>query len=509
MDVLTSSEQSYSYGLTTIPRAATISDADNFTDEGNPRVWFSNPGRFKLRFKLEVYGGGSVYATRDVSNPGSPYTFSLTTSERNAMRSDTTTSNTRSIGVVIQTFLSSTPSNSVYVQRTLTITNAYPSFSSSQFSYKDSNSSVVAITGNNQQIVQNKSSFQYTFTSATAQKYASISKYDVTFNGSTTSRSGSGTYTIGTVNSSGNQTLQIKVIDSRGNYTTVSKTVTFLPWQSPTATITANRKNNFETETYIKANTSISSINGKNSLQTLQYRYKKSSESTYSNWIDLPNNTQTTISIDNTIAWNFQVQLSDKFGTNSYSFTIAKGQPIMFFDTNKISVGVNTFPANSNSFETQNLYVNGKSILNLTYPVGSIYMSVNSTSPATLFGGTWSALYNYFLIGAGSSYSAGSTGGSSSRSLSTSNMPSHSHSVSITTSSTGSHTHGLPRNNSGSAYREAIGYTTSSDRAQTTNTDSAGSHSHSVSGTSGSTGSGSSFSIVPPYYAVYMWRRTA
>jgi hypothetical protein len=46
---LTSSEQSYSQTLTKIPRAATISDADNFTDEGNPRVWFSNPGGFKLR----------------------------------------------------------------------------------------------------------------------------------------------------------------------------------------------------------------------------------------------------------------------------------------------------------------------------------------------------------------------------------------------------------------------------------------------------------------------------
>jgi hypothetical protein len=121
--VLTSSEQSYSQGLTTIGRAATISDADNFTDEGNPRIWFSNPGGFKLRFILEPYGGGSAYATRDVTNPSSPYTFSLTTAERNAMRSAATTSKSLSIGVVIQTFLSSSaPSNPVYVQQTLTIT---------------------------------------------------------------------------------------------------------------------------------------------------------------------------------------------------------------------------------------------------------------------------------------------------------------------------------------------------------------------------------------------------
>ena len=45
------------------------------------------------------------------------------------------------------------------------------------------------------------------------------------------------------------------------------------------------------------------------------------------------------------------------------------------------------------------------------YPVGSIYMSVNSTSPASLFGGTWEWLKDRFLLGAGGTYSAGSTGG--------------------------------------------------------------------------------------------------
>lgn len=46
------------------------------------------------------------------------------------------------------------------------------------------------------------------------------------------------------------------------------------------------------------------------------------------------------------------------------------------------------------------------------YPVGSIYVSVSSTSPATLFGGTWEKIENRILVGTGSSYSLGSTGGS-------------------------------------------------------------------------------------------------
>jgi hypothetical protein len=219
-----------------------------------------------LRFTIDRAGGSPVYTTRDVTNPGSPYTFSFTTSERNAMRQANTTSNTDNCGVKIETFLDgSNPTNSVWVTRTLTIVNANPTFSSSQLSYQDTNSAVTAITGNNQQIVQNQSNLQISFSSATALKYASISSYQIIFNGQTQSKSSSGTYVVGTVNSSSNLTLQIKAIDSRGNYTTISKTITFLAWQTPQISYSIARVNNFESTTNILANVSISSVNGKNS----------------------------------------------------------------------------------------------------------------------------------------------------------------------------------------------------------------------------------------------------
>lgn len=82
-------------------------------------------------------------------------------------------------------------------------------------------------------------------------------------------------------------------------------------------------------------------------------------------------------------------------------------------------------------------------IVNLIYPVGSIYMSVNSASPATLFGGEWTQLKDRFLLGAGDTYEAGNTGGSASVSytpvgtnsggavgshtLTTDEIPSHNH----------------------------------------------------------------------------------
>lgn len=61
------------------------------------------------------------------------------------------------------------------------------------------------------------------------------------------------------------------------------------------------------------------------------------------------------------------------------------------------------------------------------YPVGSVYLSVLETSPAELFGGTWERLENRFLLGAGSGYGAGSTGGEAAHTLTAEEMPSHNH----------------------------------------------------------------------------------
>lgn len=75
--------------------------------------------------------------------------------------------------------------------------------------------------------------------------------------------------------------------------------------------------------------------------------------------------------------------------------------------------------------EDWELKVKGKRLLDLIYPVGSIYMSVNSASPDTLFGGTWVRLEDVFLLAAGAKHSAGSTGGEESHTLTGSEMPSH------------------------------------------------------------------------------------
>ena len=63
------------------------------------------------------------------------------------------------------------------------------------------------------------------------------------------------------------------------------------------------------------------------------------------------------------------------------------------------------------------------------YPVGSIYQSVNETSPASLFGGDWERQYDRFLIGGGKTYKMGEEAGSTTVYIATENLPNHAHMI--------------------------------------------------------------------------------
>ena len=116
------------------------------------------------------------------------------------------------------------------------------------------------------------------------------------------------------------------------------------------------------------------------------------------------------------------------------------------------------------------------------YPVGAIYISTVSTSPASLFGGTWEQLKDRFLLGAGNTYSAGSTGGEAAHTLTVDEMPSHSHEVRCV------------RYNAG-----AGPYVTGNGTLK---------YVHETFSTY-SSGGDKPHNNMPPYFAVYMWQRVA
>lgn len=143
-------------------------------------------------------------------------------------------------------------------------------------------------------------------------------------------------------------------------------------------------------------------------------------------------------------------------------------------------------------------------IADVVYPVGSIYMSVNSTSPATLFGGTWVQLKDRFLLGAGDTYSNTATGGSATHTLTKAELPNaqlglqvaadrsgYSGTLTIT-SEQGNYKAEFASGSALKAPKVALGASSSSSNIKTD-----------------ALGSGNAHNNMPPYLVVYMWKRTA
>lgn len=208
-------------------------------------------------------------------------------------------------------------------------------------------------------------------------------------------------------------------------------------------------------------------------------------------------------------------------------------------------------------------------LLPRVYPVGSIYWSSRNTSPASLFGGTWTQIQNRFLIGAGGSYVVNSTGGEATHTLTAAEMPSHNHGgttggpstnvsggaspattggnsrnhthstpkMTATTTSNGSHHHSFPRSYAYDNSKPYVYYTRNGAVAQWMSMTTNGEHSHTVSTTATTSGassqththtlqshthdmsnhthsitaagSGGAHNNMPPYVVYYCWERTA
>ena len=153
-------------------------------------------------------------------------------------------------------------------------------------------------------------------------------------------------------------------------------------------------------------------------------------------------------------------------------------------------------------------YTTKQDLINLIYPVGAIYISVNSTNPNTLFGGTWEQIQDKFLLCAGTTYAAGTSGGTASHNHTTvasttggtaitiNQMPSHSHKIRLYANA-GEVAQGwntVDNVNQKSTWTTAPVESTGGGQAHTHTQVSVGTNSQ---------------SNMPPYLSVYVWKRTA
>ena len=115
------------------------------------------------------------------------------------------------------------------------------------------------------------------------------------------------------------------------------------------------------------------------------------------------------------------------------------------------------------------------------YPIGSVYISFSSTNPTVYFGGTWEQIEDKFLLCCGKKHSVGSTGGEETHTLTVNEMPSH------------KHTNWTAQGGSWARETMCCGNTTEHSMADYNNTSYAGGN--------------QPHNNMPPYIAVYVWRR--
>lgn len=218
---------------------------------------------------------------------------------------------------------------------------------------------------------------------------------------------------------------------------------------------------------------------------TLQYQYKIKNDST-TEWSELKV-IEAILNEDNTFIVD-NLQLEDEFDYRKNYDIEFYAQDL--FLTEKYSTVIKTSETivkiHKNGLDVKKLTIRGNEL----YPIGSIYLSVDETNPGELFGGTWERIKGRFLLGAGDNgdgwdYTPNTTGGESVHTLTIDEMPSHTHNVEAKMSS----------DSGGNITLSGSGYYADWEMGNGSVTPIK------------SVGGNSAHNNLPPYLAVYMWKR--
>lgn len=135
-------------------------------------------------------------------------------------------------------------------------------------------------------------------------------------------------------------------------------------------------------------------------------------------------------------------------------------------------------------------------MLDLAHPIGSLYYSAESTEPSELFGGTWEQIKDTFILAAGDTYAAGSTGGEATHTLAENEMPNH-----------GQHLYERPIGQGSATGRYLPSGALSSYGSTGRGWYSPANGEYYPAGTK--LGGGAAHNNMPPYETYYCWKRTA
>ena len=358
---------------------------------------------------------------------------------------------------------------------------------------------------------------------STIKSYSISSPYSTTVYGHTLD------YTGGIVRSSGNKAFTVYCTDSRGRTSSevVTDTILFLPYATPKVNSVSVSKETYSTDDLeddrmtVTADWVFDPIGDLNEVTATVY-YKETSAQ---DWIPhsgvLENGVAFVLSdlkLDETKSYNFQVVVTDLLGNSDAKASFASTTTVLLdFKAGGDGLGIGKICSDLGGLEVSmestffnEIYIGGRettlaqyiknqlpSPIDTCYPVGSIYISTSTTSPALLFGGSWVEVSGRFLLGSGTpsantdnsygdisadvgSFALKTTGGQDLHQLSVNELPAHSHGFSGFLDNVGSE-------GSTDAVKYGVDYTSELYI--------------------GNTGNDDPHNNMPPYYVVNIWER--
>ena len=365
---------------------------------------------------------------------------------------------------------------------------------------------------------------------ATVQTQYSATVSSIVFSDGTVDTQNNNISHVSTINSSGAVPFTVTVTDSRGMQATDTQSITVVPYSAPAfSTVDLQRCNSsgattdssgnpLETGTYVLAlaNTVYSSCDSNNQLSiTLEVESNNS-------WVSvntLTNNTPKVCSAPGTSAFTngFDPQNIYKFRVTATDSLGKFAQRVVYLQSIKMIMHVRDnddgmafgMVSRKAGFEVNPAwptYFHGTELIDLIHPVGSIYISVNNTSPSLLFPGTtWAQITDTFLLASGTTYAAGMTGGEATHTLTENELPemhktmvlrrfyspngANDYAVHIATGSNGTTNEIIDANVSGPVVTSGT-YNPGKTQKVSINI-----------------GGGQAHNNMPPYLAVYVWKR--
>lgn len=490
-----------------IPRASKFGEIENFNVEGTiviPLTKYVSSWTDNLTIKLDDV------VIKTINNVSNNQEIVFTSEELESIYNLMSDTNSKSFTFEIVTMNGESQVGTTQITTAIgNITDANPLLVS--FVYEDVNPTTLAVTNDSSKVIHGKSTLNITNLVANAVKGASLKlvqvngvQYNYTDN-----------FSVDIENYKGN-TIVLYVIDSRNNSSKLEVLIgiNFIDYSEPVIkNRNIERKNYIDEVSELSVDGSFTNINfgGSENTLTAAYKYKETGSSNWNDGltdleINIDNNLfnidqaikgDTASGFDTTNSYDIKIIINDLLSTKEETITLITGKPAMDIYKDKISFG--GIADETSKFQTQfkdkanferGLYINGNSL----YPIGSIYISTDETSPAEIFGGTWERIKDTFLLAAGDTYEAGETGGSATHTLTTDEMPKHSH---IIRSGDGGNAQVVGVYNT-----PASGYTSYYLKYSLT-----GATSPVLNNSE--TGGGQPHNNMPPFLAVYIWRKVA